>query len=360
MKVDLIDPRDARWEQFLAEIHHDFYHLPSYVSLAAKHESGSPIAFYAEDRDAMFLAPLLVKRIPAYLSPPGSWFDATTPYGYPAPLLWPPGDDQALERFLQVFRETCAEHGIVTAFFRLHPLMTLPQSALVKQGALVRHGQTVYIDLSITHEDFWAQLDRTHRKDIRKLMKSGYEAHIDDWNHYQDFIDIYRETMKRLSATEFYSFSKGYFNELRSVLGDNLHLCTILSPEQEVAAAGLFTTFNGIAQYHLSGTADKYIKESPSKMICEAIYAFSKNAGNKVFHLGGGLGGNNDSLFKFKAGFSSLLLDFYTYRMVLDEGKHAMLIKFWRQKYAPVADSAFGPDFFPSYRQLPHAAAEAA
>jgi lipid II:glycine glycyltransferase (peptidoglycan interpeptide bridge formation enzyme) len=338
---------------------HDFYHLPGYVSLAGKHESGSPIAFYAEDDGAVFFAPLLLKRIPESLGPPGSWLDATTPYGYPSPLLWPPDDGQALERFLQVFSETCAEHGIITAFFRLHPLMTLPQSALMKQGTLIRHGQTVCVDLARTHEDFWSQMDRTHRKDIRRLMRLGYEIRIDDWHHYDDFIDIYRRTMERLSATAFYAFPKSYFHELRFVLGDNIHLCAIISPEQEVAAAGLFTTVNGITQYHLSGTADKYLKESPSKMLCEAIYAFSKQVGNEFFHLGGGLGGRNDSLFRFKAGFSNLRLDFFTYRMILDKRKNALLMELWRQKCA-VAEDKFNTDFFPSYRRLQQTGVEAA
>ena len=155
--------------------------------------------------------------------------------------------------------------------------------------------------------------------------------------------------MKRLSASGFYLFPDDYFENLCSILEDRIHLCTVLSPEGEASAGGLFTAVNGIVQYHLSGTSDKHLKHSPSKLASDAIRRWAKENGNRICHFGGGLGGRTDSLFQFKAGFSKSRADFYTYRMILNESKYAVLTRLWReqQRYAEDHDT----DFFPEYRK---------
>ena len=50
-----------------------------------------------------------------------------------------------------------------------------------------------------------------------------------------------------------------------------------------------------------------------------------KARGNRVMHLGGGLGGAHDSLFDFKAGFSKDRQPFRTWRVVVDPVRYAEL-----------------------------------
>ncbi|GET41768.1 GNAT family N-acetyltransferase [Microseira wollei] len=345
--AEFISPQDARWERHLMLTRHDFYHIPEYVSLTAKHEKVTPVAFYAEIGQAAFLVPLLIRKIPASLGVPDDWYDATTPYGYPAPLLIGPDNPDCLEKFLESFRQVGAKYGIITAFFRLHPLLSLPLETLAKYGTLVQHGQTVYIDLSLSIEEIEAQIRKDHKKDIRKLMREGFQAKINDWSFYEEFVAIYRKTMQRLSASEFYMFSESYFADLRASLGDRLNLCTILSPSGEVASGILFTAINGIVQTYLSGTSDKYFCQAPSKLEIDAITRWAKENGNSILHLGGGLGARSDSLFYFKSGFSNFRANFHTYRTILSEEKYAKLMHICENNYGPVGDCH---DFFPAYR----------
>ena len=67
----------------------------------------------------------------------------------------------------------------------------------------------------------------------------------------------HRKNMERVSASEGYLFSDSYFADLRTHLGDHWHLCTVLSPNGEVAAAGSFTVANGIAQGHLGAASPR-------------------------------------------------------------------------------------------------------
>jgi hypothetical protein len=170
---------------------------------------------------------------------------------------------------------------------------------------------------------------------------------MDKWEFYEDFAAIYRQTMERLSADEFYYFNNDYFARLRSVLGNYLHLCTVFSPAGDLAAAGLLTSVNGIVQCHLSATHDQYVSHAPSKMMFDHARRWAKEAGQYVFHMGGGVGGCSDSLFQFKAGFSKSRNDYYTYRMVLDEDKYDTLNSIRR---ARTGEPNEGTDFFPPYR----------
>lgn len=348
MIAEFIKPDDPRWMQALLRSRYDFYHLPEYVAFAAKHEGGTPVAFYAEEGETAFLIPMLVRDIPAQLEAPGDWRDATSPYGYPGPLI--AGDPALLSSFLEVFRELGREYGIVNAFIRLHPLLDIPLAPLVRHGDLVHHGQTVYIDLSRSQDDIRSQMRRNHRTHVKKMEQSGFRAVINDWSQYDDFMRIYNETMERVSASQFYRFSREYFMDFREALGDKLHLCTVISPDGDIASVGIFTTVGGISQSHLGGTHNEYISVAPSKFqnLYECFQA--KDEGCYAYHLGGGVGGTSeDPLFQFKAGFSKLRAEFYTYRMVLDKKKHSELTRLWKTLCGPLAQS--DTHFFPVYRK---------
>lgn len=349
MSAEFIKPNDDRWSRMLKEVRHDFYHLPAYIEFAAKYEGGEPVAFYAESGDDTFLAPLLLRDIPTELGREYRLRDAMTPYGYPSPILKSENGSASLSRFLQEFARYAAEERIVSAFFRLNPMLSLPIDGLEKNGLLVRHGLTVYIDLTLTSEQIWSQVRRDHRANLRKLDKSGFRAVMDDWDLFTPFAELYRANMNRKAASDFYLFSDDYFQDLRESLGERLHLCAVISQDEEIAAAGLFVVTNKIMQYHLSGTADTYLKQAPAKMMLDYMWRWAKEADNEVFHLGGGVGGNDDSLFKFKAGFSDQLANFYTYRMVIDEQKYGMLINEHAEKYT--SSSNGDPLFFPGYRR---------
>lgn len=347
MNAGFIGPDSPKWRELLPRIPHDVYHLPGYVECAARHEQGRAIAFYAEEDDWAFLAPLLIRNLPAGLGAPSDWCDVTTPYGYPAPVMTDANELELVDNALKLFRQLGGERGIATAFFRLHPLLPIPFSALSKHGALVHHGQTVYNDLTASTEQIWAETRENHKRGIRKLRLSGFESKLDDWQHFDDFISIYKSTMKRVSAGSFYFFSDDYFKDLRATIGNCLHLCTVVSPKGIVASAGLFTVVNRIAQYHLGATSDDYLSEATSKLMFDFVRRWAKSEGCRILHLGGGVGGGADSLFSFKAGFSKLKADFYTYRMILDEKKYAALVCLWEQSGNKERDSS---KFFPAYR----------
>jgi hypothetical protein len=344
VRAEFIAPSDARWSAFLARVPHDVYHLPDYAELSSSIEQGRPAAFLAESDGAACLIPLILRDLPQDLRPVGDWYDATSPYGYPGPLATEPMDSGTLGRFLAAFRELGAAVGLVSAFIRLHPLLPFSPVALRTLGTVETHGHVVLVDLAPSQAELWAATRENHRTGIRKLERRGYVPVLDDWELLPEFVRLYEATMRRVNAAPFYFFAPGYYDALRARLGRRVHLCAVRAPDGRVACAGLFFEEAGIVQYHLGGTADEFLAIAPSKLMFDFVRRWAKERGNRILHLGGGIGGREDSLFHFKAGFSALRAEFQTLRVVFNEDGYETLANRSR------AETAGTTGYFPAYR----------
>lgn len=349
MMGTFLDPGDNRWRDFLRGVRHDVYHLPGYVALAARCEGGRPIAFHASDGEDAMLVPLLLRRVPQGLCRGDELWDAVSPYGYASPLFTRPDSSEVCRRLMETFIGAACDQGLVTLFLRMHPLLDGPLQVLSGMGTLVEHGNTVSIDLRQSPDELSRDMSTNHRRGIRKLCKAGFHAVLDVWEYLPDFVRIYRQTMARVGAEVFYFFKESYFEDLRTFLEAHLHLCCVLSPDGKVAAAGLFTLVDGILEYHLGGSRDDYLDFAPSKIMFAFMRNWGQRQGERLFHLGGGLGGRNDSLFAFKAGFSSRLTPFHTFRLVLNQNLYSSLCASWEKRSGM---PMFGIDFFPAYRKI--------
>lgn len=343
-----IEPEDPRWHSIIEETPQDFYYLPEYCCLDAMQLSARARAFYVHEDNNKFLAPLLIRDLPKNLNAPKEWHDAISPYGYSGPMLKNENDVLFLERSIKSLIEISADEGIISAFFRLHPLFPISRNTISKFGNVTTIGKTIYIDLSLSKNELWSQIRKDHRHNIRKLRNEEFHVTKNNWDLYDEFINMYLLNMKRVGAANYYMFSKYYFYELKRILGKDINLITVLAPNNQVAAAGLFIETRGLVQYHLSATAEEYINFAPMKLLISYTIDWAKDAGYSVLHLGGGLGGRQDSLFNFKKGFSKLSADFQTFRIIFDYDKYEKLSKMAAKACGKSAEKE--TDYFPIYR----------
>lgn len=348
MIADVLSLDDERWREFLDRAPHDTYHLPAYVRIAADHEGAEPAALYASSGEHAVLIPMLIRCLPPELDAPSHWMDASSPYGYSGPIATTGIPLDVLRSLLRSLWDVARERGVVSAFLRLNPFRSIPTTILDEFGVVLKHGPVVYVDLSKSAKELWAETRGSHRDDIVRLGRMGYTVEIDDWTTYANFRALYNATMQRLSASEFYRFTDRYFDELRDLLGDHLHLCTVRGPDGEVAAGGLFLTADGLVSYHLSGTHEGHFRVAPSKLMLHVAMQWAKDRGASLFNLGGGFGGKSGSLHHFKAGFSRSELDFSTARLVFEPEYYDQLTDTNRRlRHVVTAPDAF----FPLYRQ---------
>jgi hypothetical protein len=396
MHTAFLSVDDERWATWVDEHACDIYQHPAYLWAAAVHEGGEPVAFFAQNDAGSILVPLLLRDIPGT-----DRQDATSPYGYPAPV-WSAADPTP---YLAAFFDALREREIVSAFLRLHPLLPgvgdLAAHAEPREpvaSSRVEHGPTVWLhrgrtgpgdtqDGDTQDGDLHAGdlLERTrpdHRSDIRRLMREGYrvELHRPDALGVMDaFCDVYTATMDRVNASPFYYFSDEYFEAWTTALADHADLALVRDGSGEVAAAGLFTRYQRWMQFHLSGTADAHRTYAPTKLMLhrmrDAEWTATQRTGGAdstrrerepaILHLGGGLNAATDSLFDFKAGFSDRRALFFTWRIIADPSAYASLVRDHASSRQPpngtarsgpppnrdAASAGLSGGFFPAYRR---------
>lgn len=337
----IVGPDSAEWADALDRVRHYVYHRPEYVRLDADLLGGTAAAWIYREDDQLVLLPLVRRSLPGT-----PWTDVVSPYGYPGPVTGPgPATREYFQRCFTRLKHDLHDDKVVTGFLRLDPMSELPAEALEPAGEVVRHGSTVAIDLARPEEELLASFRRDHRRDIRRARDAGVVVGFDDWSRFEDFSSIYRENMSRVDAAEFYFFDDAYFHRLREALGPELHLA-VADLDGEAVAAALAFEHGGIVQYHLSGTRTAALRLRPSKLMLLELALWARGRGNHAVHLGGGVGGADDTLFHYKAGFSSWHHAFSTVRIVTDEKAYVDLVA----ERNPGADAADRRGFFPAYR----------
>jgi hypothetical protein len=349
MKLELLTPDDDSWQTFLECVPHDFYHLPGYVRLAAAQDNGQAEAVLITEGGSYFFLPYIVESFARIEALPGTTdqlHDIKSPYGYPCPLL---REDSAgfLRAAITQWADAMRERGTVSGFFRLHPLFLEHIESLQTVGSLVRRGTTVAIDLTSSAEEIWRRVRRNHQRNIEQARQQGFTVTMDCGTEgLEDFEPIYWESMDRVGANASYYFPPSYFRELSAALGNRLWTCTARRPEGDAAASILLVESGPIVQYHLGGTRTAALALTPTKLLFDHAWRWAKARGRRVLHLGGGVGGAEDSLFYFKAGFSDQRLPFFTWQIVFLEKAYRSLDAHRRQ----MQRQATRPEFFPAYR----------
>lgn len=356
MRLQVIDLVNPLWLQTLQKLRHDIYHLPEYLSLEAKRAKATPEAIMIVDDEKIFFLPYLLRKcsdiFDGELLRQEEVFDIVSPYGYPGILLseaassTPEFLDLAMNHLMYVLHNK----QICSAFLRLHPILNYDLNKTWKPKICKVIGETVSINLRLSEAEIWNQTRPRERSKINKCKRNGMIAKMVPFQQYVDeFVSIYEETMERVKASGFYYFASDYFLQFASVLGEKVYLC-IVEFEEQVACAGLFTECCGIVQFHLGGTRNKFLKQEPSKLMIDYVRFWAKERGNEVFHLGGGVGGNKDSLYHFKTGFSKQRHTFLTLQLITDLDKYNHLVKLRAKALNTETNRLLNANFFPAYR----------
>lgn len=350
MMIQVLGTEDTEdWLAVLEQARqHDFHHLPQYHRVAEQCGEGKAHFFVHRDGDYVIGLPLLLRPVPTAL--PGGWQDATSVYGYGGPVASHENMPKEIVRHFQAgLADALGERRVVTVFSRLHPLIA-QQEILDGMGECPVSGTTVSIDLTRPDDEMRAHYTKKCRASIRKLNEAGFIGlHDQEKRYLPEFVEVYRETMRRVGAHSSYLFDQAYFELLTRELGGASHLFVVMK-EGRVAAATLCTLCDGIVQDHLGGSRDAFLKHSPDRLVVDTIRAWAKEAGGRVYHLGGGVGAKEDSLFHYKSGFSGRRHAYSTFRWVLLPDVYAELSTHSACRNVAAGGEPLPADYFPAYR----------
>ena len=347
MKSQIIDLVNPLWREILEQIRHDIYQLPEYIALEASRSDGIPEAIAITEKDKIFFIPYLISKCAEDI------LDLKSPYGYPGILLSPAAinSPEFITQAWTQFQEILSDKKVCSVFLRMHPILNENFEQFFPPNSFTPNGETVSVDLRIPESQLWSHTRKGHKSTINKCKRLGMEAKFVPIDEYlAEFTAIYRETMARVCATDrYYSFDLHYYQQMSKALGDKLHLC-IVEYENEIACAGLYTEVCGIVQSTLGGTKDKFVHLSPSSLETDFARYWAHRRGNEFLHLGGGVGGDKDYVYTFKAGFSKLRHQFNTMRVIIDPEKYNYLVKLRAKELDLEPDKLDKSDFFPAYR----------
>ena len=341
------------WTQALQRYRHDYYHLADYAFLCAASEGAQALGLEIRLPRASLFVPMLIRCLPELLQAEG--FDAYTPYGYSGPLV--AAEDAAavpaaIHQGLACVREVLHALDICSLFIRWHPLLAAVPERLPEGVRVCLHQEIVVIDLTKPDDVRWHELRRNHRQNIDRLRKDGYRAVIDISSAaITAFAAMYRRTMQRVSAADYYYFSEDHILQLMRVRGAEANLCVVLRGDEAVCG-GLFVAGEGTLTCHLSATETAFLPHSPAKLMFWEASCWGRRQGHTTLNIGGGVGGRTDSpLFRFKEGFSPDRRFFDALGVVCDMSRYADLCE-RALRLGDVAAPDGAPAYFPAYSFL--------
>ena len=327
MQVELIN----HWNNLLATLptaEQDVYFKEEYVRL---YESDTEKAYclVCQEGDNILLFPLLRR---AFDFEGTTFYDFETAYGYGGPVT-NSADESFRKNALVSVKDYCGENGFIAGFVRFHPLLQ-NQVGFDTIGRLLPERKTVAINLDQTLNEVWAnEIHSKNRNVIRKAEKAGCHFIVDDnYEHLNDFVQLYDSTMDKLSADGFYYFDDNYYKQLIEGIPESFLGC-VADAEEQIISAAIFMYSGTYGHYHLSGSDKSQLSLSPNNfMLWEAAKEMQKR-GVKRFHLGGGTSSDEEnSLFLFKRRFSKDNCQFYIGKLVFNQFVYEAICDDWEQK----------------------------
>jgi Acetyltransferase (GNAT) domain len=308
----------GEWDELLVRLGYaDAYLVRAYVEASCVLDPGEPVLL--EDEGAVMAC--IVRAIPG-----SDLSDVTTPYGYGGPV----GEGD----FRQEYERWCAGRSIVSTFIRYHPLFENYRDA----------AHAVYASPTVgwpLEGDLLAGMHGKHRNVVRKAQKSGVavEAAVAPAD-LSAFAVLYERTMERQQAADYYRFPGEYWERLGG-LGDGLVRFDAIA-EGDIVASALCLRGDRWLHYHLGATDDPARDLGASNLLLYAAALWGQGQGLQEFHLGGGAGGQKDSLLTFKQRFSPEgRREFWVGKLMHDEDAYRRLS----------GDAEIDYDgFFPAYR----------
>jgi hypothetical protein len=342
------------WEKIIDTFSNsDIYYLPSYLKPFQDNGDGEPFMYYYESNNGIVANVFLKRDIGldkrfAGLISKDEYFDITTAYGYGGPLYEVKTDLELLKKEYSIaFSEYCIKNNIICEFTRFNPLIGNVYFS-INDIETLHIRDTVSMDLTNGIEDIWLNLTSKNRNMIRKAEKNNIRI-IKGLNgeFLTKFKDLYKKTMDRDNATEYYYFNENFFEVTVEQLNKNMMIFAAVYDEK-IIATSIILFYKNYMHYHFSGSDNEFLRLSPNNLLLYEAAKWGSQNGYSKFHLGGGYLTKDDSLYKFKRSFSKKdSLKFYIGKKIYNQNIYNKLLKI-RIK----SDINFNKNtqFFPEYR----------
>jgi hypothetical protein len=356
----------ARWTALIQDLppaHHDVHYLPEYGRIYGDTYGFAPSLAVYEAEAGYVLQPFVLrplKVLPFLADAPdaASFADIANPYGYGGPLCNAP-DAQSRRHlytaFAKAFASWCDEKKIASEFASLHPFMVQDQCPMIRDVlASTYEKDVVFIDLTADEESIIKQLRKGHRSSITLARRSGVRVEKVEVSvtNLLEFKAMYEATMARRQAAQRWFLPQDYFANTVCNLGEGRTSLLFAKVDGEIESGCLLMHDFRTAYYHFAATWAKRPELGVNNLLVFEAAIQTKHAGFTKLHLGGGVTSSpDDSLLRFKAGFSDRRAPLYTYFCVRNRTVYDTLCERKRAHERATIGQESISDFLPLYRR---------
>ncbi|WP_254509258.1 hypothetical protein [Anatilimnocola floriformis] len=346
MKIAFWRTVNPCWAAALTRVPHQIYHTPRFLAVEAAISGGHAEAVLLSDGDDFLFIPYVLRRVedlPSSDRGQAMW-DLQSPSGYGGPLLHS-RNEPFLHSALQLWSRRMQERNVVSGFIRLDPLSENFGLESADVGYFCHRGTTISLALGDPANHLWPQVRRQYRSDIQAATAAGLRFRLhEEALPWSDFVRLYRETMQRVGADECCFLTPADVARWEEVGG--WKLATVETGQGTIVSAGAFLEYHGTVQHHWQATSRCGLECAATKLLVYQAALHFQQRGNHCLHLGGGMGGQRDSLFQFKSGFSRVTHPYLTWHIPFMPQLYRRLVSERNRLNSRPAQ----PNFFPSYR----------
>ena len=322
---------------------HDVYHTYEYHEIT-KRKGEQPILVVYEHQNTLIALPLILKAIRDT-----EYNDATSAYGYCGPITRGITSKFNGIQFGKELSDFLNTQRVTSVFSRLNPFIPHQEEILAHSGRVSTMGKLVNIDLTKDLDCQKRGMNSRLKTYINASRKKYIIRKANDQQEIKEFVSIYYENMLRVNANDNYFFPGSYFSKLWHSKDFNAKFLLAFNRcNGEMAGGAIFTMVNNIVQYHLSGAKKEYLKLNPIKVLIDDMRIQATKEGFSYFNLGGGVGNQNDSLFRFKSGFSKDFRTFKVWKYIVDHKTYDQLVEMKQLNCG--YDKKTCQRYFPCYR----------
>ena len=321
---------------------YDVYWLSGYVKAFKIHGDGEPLLFFYDCASTRGIN-VVMKRDVAQDEhfkgkiEAGKYFDFATPYGYGGWLI----EGSNIDGLFSEYNRWLQKNEVISEFVRFHPML---KNHMVCESfyEVIQLGEVVHMDLE-SPETIWNNLTSKNRNVIRKAMKNDIKIYNGRFPEiFKEFRTVYDKTMDKDYADKYYYFGDQFYDSVLEDLPQNAQVFWA-EKDRKTIAASIMLAANGRMNYHLSGSLREYSSLAPGNLILYSAALWGCANGCKTFYLGGGVGSEEDGLFKFKRAFyKGELNHFFIGKKMIDLKKYDELVC--------IRGKRENDGFFPVYR----------
>lgn len=300
----------------------DVHHHPDYLASHADYRGYEAVYAHSHAGSSHLLVPYFLR--PA--GGDGGYRDLVSPWYYGGPV-WNVADDglraRMMESHLEGLAGYCADHGIVSEFQRLHPLLANHE---LYGDAAAYDREIAYIDLRKDLDVITEEYSRHTRKNLNKARRNGLRVYrSDDTEDVRRFLRLYTEAMERKGARDFYYFDSSFIQSLRDRPATR-HEFFHVEIDGKVISSTLVLGAFGILHDYLRAANPEHLSLRPNDLVIDEIAKWAKKEGYRYYVLGGGrTRAEDDGLLRFKKSFTATTAAFHVYKHVHDRERYVTL-----------------------------------